>query len=116
MSTIRESFVARFGEDDAAAIEEAAEGHLGGIHDDDDRGDDPFKYLFLGAIGYECVGRFSTHHGIAASPEEMQAWALESGDLGSFRGDPPDFLAMLAGAYEGWIKPSPAPLAIAPST
>ncbi len=111
--TTRGSFVKRFGEEDARRIEEAAEGHLsdmlGGAHFGDDRGGDEFKYLFLAAIGYECIGRFREDHGIQASEVDMRDWALTEGDLGSFDGDHPDYLAMVVGAYVDWIVP-PLPL------
>lgn len=104
-STVRDSFVARFGEDDALRIEEAAEGHLAetSIHADDDRGGDPFQYLFLAAIGSECVSRFREHHGIKASEEDMREWALAEGRLGSATCDVPDYLALIGGAYDGWV-------------
>lgn len=104
----RDSFVARFGEADAARIEAAAEGHLSwgghGAHANDDRGDDPFRYWFLAAIAWECVSRYRKDHGIEATTEDMRDWALTEGDLGSFNGTPPDYLALFVGAYDGWIK------------
>lgn len=104
----RDSFVARFGEDDAARIEAAAESHLteweSGIHDDDDRGEDPFQYLFLTAIAWECVSRYREPHGIVATTEAMRDWALTEGNLGAFTGTPPDYLALFCGAYTDWIK------------
>lgn len=108
--TIRQSFVDQFGEDDAQKIEAAANVHLGvdvpGVHDGDDRGTSEFRYLFLGAIGWECVSRFREDHGIEATTEDMRKWALEHGQLGEHEGTPPDYLALLAGAYQGWLQVS----------
>src|SRR5690349_18531574 len=109
--TARESFVARFGEADAVAIETASQAHMSGafsMHGDDNLGSEPFKYHFLNAIGYECVGRYRESHGIAASAEDMQRWALDEGDLGSHDGDVPDYLALICGTYTDWIKPTAA--------
>lgn len=108
--TIRQSFVAQFGEDDAQKIEAAANVHLsvdlGGVHDDDDRGSSEFRYLFLTAIGHDCVTRFREDHGIEATTEDMREWALEHGRLGEHEGSPPDYLALLAGAYQSWLPVS----------
>lgn len=107
--SVRASFVARFGEADAKAVESAAWGHTQvdghGIHDNDNHGSDPFKYAFLTAIGWECVGRFREDHGITAATEDMRDWALTEGDLGSHDGDVPDYLAAICGAYEPWLTP-----------
>lgn len=88
--TARETFVARFSEGDAQAVEKAASTHLAmdtfGAHAHDDRGSDEFRYLFLVAIGFDCVTRYREEHGIAATEEDL-----------------PDYLALLAGAYEGWV-------------
>lgn len=107
MTSVRDSFVARFGESDAAAVEAAGLGHMDdGMHGADNHGSDPFKYAFLAAIGWECVGRFSVEHGIKASTEDMKVWALAEGDLGSHDGDVPDYLALMCGAYDEWLHKS----------
>ena len=99
--SIRAAFVARFGEDDAARIEAAADKHKNGIHDNP--GSDPFKWALCIAIGHECMTRFVGYHKIVADPDVLQAWVYESADLASHDGDV-DYLALLSGAYEGWIK------------
>lgn len=107
--SVRASFVARFGEADAVAIEAAAEQHLSNafdIHAGDQRGADPFKYALLTAIGYECVTRFRRNHGIVAEAADIQAWAIAEADLGSHDGDIPDYISAIAGVYGDWIKPS----------
>ena len=109
----RDSFSARFGEDQAAAIEVAAKSHhadqsaFGGIHDNDNLGSDEFRYWFLLAIAYECVTRYREHHGITADVDAMKEWARGEGQLGHHDGDVPDYLAMLVGAYEDWIHVDP---------
>ncbi len=105
----RDSFVARFGEENAAAVESAARGHwdgdVGGVHHDDDFGSEPFRYWFLLAIGFECVTRFREDHGIQAAVEDMQDWAKFDGNLAAHDGAIPDYLAMMIGAYNDWISP-----------
>lgn len=109
--SIRESFVATFGEDNALRVEEAAIGHLGegpfphlDPHADDKWGQDPFKYLFLLCIGRDCFTRWRSWHKIEAEYEDILAWALEHADIHEYRGDIPDFLALMAGAYNPWIN------------
>lgn len=113
MTTARETFVARFGEDQAVAVEAAARTHFGdqstfgGIHDSDSFGSDEFRYWFLLAIGYECVTRFREHHGITADVDAMKEWARGEGQLGHHDGDPPDYLALMVGVYQDWIYVDP---------
>lgn len=108
MSTdvIRDSFVARFGEDQAAAVEAAADRHVGNddAHENDDRGANPFQWSLLAAIGYECIGRYVESHGITADPDDIKAWALAEGDLANYSGDIPDYLALRAGTYSDWVN------------
>lgn len=109
----RDTFVARFGEEQAQAIEAAARQHFdsdggfGGTHADDNFGSQPFRYWFLKAIGYECVTRddFRAEHGITADVVAMQCWAQSpfEGNLVEHDGDVPDYLAVMAGAYRDWI-------------
>lgn len=114
---IRGAFVARFGEDQAAKIEEAAQAHyaesettlaveLPGLrspHGVDNFGSSPFRYWFLLAIGHECVTRFAGEHGITVPESDLREWALGDGQLGDHDGDIPDFIAILAGRYVGWV-------------
>jgi len=111
----RRSFVARFGEADAKAIEDAAQAHyahgealgfdfgLPGPHSTDDFGSSPFRYWFLLAIGHQCVSRFRDYHGIAATEADLRAWALAEGELAEHDGAVPDYIALVAGLYEGWL-------------
>jgi hypothetical protein len=109
--TIRTSFVERFGEENAVRVEEAALMHLGegpaphlDVHADDKWGPDPFAYLFLVCIGRDCFTRWRTWHNMGFEYEEVLAWALENANLHAYEGDLPDYLAMMAGAYNPWIN------------
>jgi hypothetical protein len=99
--SVREAFVQRFGEANAAAIETAAEMHDNEVHND--RGSDPFKWALCIAIGYECVGRYRDDHGITVDPNELKPWVYEHADLANHDGDF-DFLAAAVGEYEGWFQ------------
>lgn len=109
--SIRESFVSHFGEDNAVRVEEAALMHMAegpaphlDPHADDSWGSDHFKYLFLVCIGRDCFTRWRAWHTMDMSYEEVLAWALEFAELHAFDGDIPDFLALMAGAYNPWIN------------
>ncbi len=105
--SIRESFVARFGEDNATHVEEAAISHMAvpyTIHKDDKWGSDPFKYLFLVCISHDCFTKWRGYHQIDASYEDILDWALKDGDLKHYEGDIPDYIALLIGAYNPWIN------------
>jgi len=109
--SIRDSFVEHFGEDNAVRVEEAALMHMSegpfphlDPHADDKWGSDHFKYLFLVCIARDCFTRWRAWHTMDMSYEDVLAWALEHGDLHDFDGDVPDFLALMAGAYNPWIN------------
>jgi hypothetical protein len=109
--TIRTSFVEHFGEENAVRVEEAALAHLAegpfphlDVHADDKWGPDPFGYLFLVCIGRDCFTRWRKWHKMTPEYEEILAWALEHANLHEFEGDLPDYMAMLAGAYNPWIN------------
>ena len=101
--SIRPLFVNLFGEDQAFAIEKAAEEHDNEVHTK--RGSDPFKWALLICIGYQCieVERFRKGHGIKASYMELKEWIREVADLGSHNGDC-DYLALASGKYNQYIK------------
>jgi hypothetical protein len=115
---IRRAFVARFGEDDAKRIEDAAQGHyvddqamlhalapdLPTPHGRDGFGSNPFQYWFLLAIGRGCLTKFRTDHGITATEDELRQWALAEGNLAEYDGDIPDYIAVIAGLYGGWVN------------
>lgn len=101
--SIRASFVRKFGEDQASAIECAASGHANGINSAN-RGDDEFKWAILICIGYQCfeVDRYRDHHGITASCADIEAWIKRSGKLASHNGDS-DYLALFTGCYNKFM-------------
>ena len=101
--SVRESFVERFGEEQASLIEGAVESHSNMIPWPQDKGSDPFKWVVLRAIGFECVTQYKEAHGITVDEGELRDWCLNEGNLSSHDGDF-DFLAAFAGIYEGWVK------------
>lgn len=107
--TVRNSFVDHFGEEQASKVEESALMHLSHVsegHKHDKWGDDPFQYHLLTCIAFDCFTRDKNrkYHGITVPLEELKAWALEYGDLYLYRGDIPDYLALMVGAYHPWIN------------
>ena len=100
--SIRDSFVTRFGTEQADNIEMAAIDHMNGIHDNP--GSDPFKWALLICIGYQCISReeFRNYHRITVPLEEVKMWALEEGQLNTHDGDY-DVLGLFAGAYDEWV-------------
>ena len=101
-ASVRASFVARFSEDQAAAIERAAQEHMNGVHDN--KGSDPFKWAFLVAIGYECISKdsYRAYHSITAPLAAMKEWARTEAHLASHDGDC-DYLAAFVGAYSEYL-------------
>jgi len=103
--TTREDFVARWGEDAALALEAAAEEHANGINDGD-RGSDPFKWVLIIVIGYQCaeIPMYRSHHGITTPAwDELHEWMVEEADLGTHEGDV-DYLSLAAGKYEPYAR------------
>lgn len=96
--SIRASFVEMFGEDQAVAIECAAEGHKNGIHDNP--GSDPFRWAIVICIGHECMknAEYREHHGITAPWSALKAWIKASANLVEHDGDC-DYLSLMAGTY-----------------
>jgi len=98
---LRESFVERFGESDAAAIEAAANQHKNGIHDR--VGSDPFRWALLICIGFECMTRFAKEHGITTPFEKIDAWMMEhTADFAAHDGDT-DFITLFVGGYNKYV-------------
>jgi hypothetical protein len=103
MSSVRESFVEHFGEDQARAIEAACAEHKAeSIHSKDDEGNDPFKYAVLMCIGYGCI-KYGKSHGITVSPADFKSWCLEHGDLASYKGPIPDYISFFGGVYNEYL-------------
>lgn len=99
---IRGKFVERFGEDDAKAIEAAAEQHSNGSNSER-KGSDAFRWALLIAIGWECISRFRGDHGIKLDTEELREWCKDHADFGSHNGDC-DYLSLMSGEYENWMR------------
>lgn len=107
--SLRDQFVAEFGEPAAVALEKACDGHMaeaGSLHANDDRGSEPFRYVLLACIGYQClvIERFRQHHDIRPSKESLQSWIVENAKLEEHVGDLPDYLAMVVGAFNPWLS------------
>lgn len=106
--SVEGSFVKAFGKQQAEALKDAAAGHQNGIHDK--KGSDPFKWVCLIAIGYQCVelDRYRESHGITISFKKFQKWCIEHGDLGTHDGDC-DYLTLITGRYSDFIKKEKKP-------
>lgn len=101
--TCRTSFVEHFGEDQALSLEAAANEHENGLHPD--KGSDPFQWVLMLVISYECASRetFAKHHGITAPWCEVDAWIKAQANMASYDGDV-DMIAALTGAYTPYVK------------
>lgn len=107
--TVRHSFVEHFGEEQAVKVEESALTHMRDVsesHKNDKWGDDPFQYHLLTCIAFDCFTKPMNreYHGITVPLDELKAWVLEYGDLYSYAGDIPDYLALMVGQYNTWIN------------
>ncbi len=79
---IRDSYVAKFGEQEATAIEAAANQHA-------DRGDtihtykegDRFKWALCVTSDFGCYEDYRKEHGIEAPADQIKKFALEECDL-----------------------------------
>ena len=102
--TRREAFVNLFGEDEAKALEGAAEHHKNGVHDR--TGTDPFRWAICICIGYECFTKesYADYHGIKHG-KAIKNWLLQSEQrewMAAHDGDV-DFLACFSGAYDPYM-------------
>jgi hypothetical protein len=106
--SLREKFVARFGEDNAAAVEAAGRGHAEELIRPDgiDQGSDPFRTWVVFCIGFECLTKYRVDHGITADSEDLRRFVREEADLRHHDGDF-DALGLLVGAYEDWMESGP---------
>jgi hypothetical protein len=99
----REKFVEQFGAEQAVKLEVAAESHSNGVNSGR-RGSDPFKWVLLICIGYDCAKKqgFREYHGITIPWEELKQWIKDRADLGSHDGDS-DYLSLFAGTYNEFM-------------
>lgn len=97
------SFVKYFGEDQAKAVEAAAEEHANGPNNTK-RGSDPFRWAITIAIGYQCMEKdgYRKHHGITPKWDKLKAWIKRYGNLAEHDGDM-DYLALLTGVYNEYV-------------
>ena len=98
---MRTEFVERFGESDATAIEQAAESHKNGIHDEP--GSDYFRWAILIALGFQCmeVEGYREGHGIQTPWSDLREW-LHTESVKAWLRDHDgqfDYLAAFGGAY-----------------
>lgn len=94
MSTLRESYVEHFGEEQAVALEEAAQSHANGVNSTN-LGDDPFRWAFLIAWGYQCF----KYHGIGVTEEQARIWASFHAELIKEHNGDVDYLSAFTGRY-----------------
>ena len=103
MNSVRQSYVEHFGEEQASAIERAAEEHKNQVSGTE-RGSDQFKWAILMAIGFECPTRkeFREYHGITVPVAEFKAWCKEHGQLDTHEGCP-DYISLFCGTYNEYM-------------
>lgn len=101
--SVRDSFVARFGEDEAQRFEAAANQHGNGLNYAR-KGSDPFKWVVAIVIGYQCaeVEGYRGIHGITSSWDEVKDWIKTDANLASHDGDV-DYLSVFAGVYNEYV-------------
>ena len=104
---IRDSFVERFGEEQAQCLELAADQHRFDSGVDPDVGGNVFQWCLTVVIGFECITRgvFRGPHGITIDPEEFAAWCRYHADLRNFTGGG-DVLAESCGSLERYMAPA----------
>lgn len=112
--SVRESFVQRFGEEQAARIEAAAHEHMNGPNSEN-KGSDAFRWAIAIVIGYQCaeVARYRESHEITAPWSGIQQWIKEHGDLVNHDGDV-CYLTLLAGGYNQYMPTAPESAEVTP--
>lgn len=96
--SLRDRFVALFGEANALAIETAAQSHANATNSEN-KGSDEFRWALLITIGHECISKYAEYHGITAPWEKVKPWLLaEADELNAHEGDV-DYLCLLVGGY-----------------
>lgn len=100
--TTREKFVARFGEEQAVALERAAEEHKNGVHDNP--GSDHFRWVICICIGFQCaeVDSYRKCHDITVNWEELKQWIKEEANLAKHDGDV-CFISLALGKYNEFM-------------
>ncbi len=95
---IRNSFIERFGEEQAKRIEMAAKSHKDGLGVVEDMSNSPFRWCLSVAVGFACTTRFREVHGITIDPEEFAAWCRYHAELETYMGG--DVLGFILGSFE----------------
>ena len=101
--SVRESFANKFGEEQALAVEAAAEEHRNGLNDRN-KGSDPFKWVISIALGYQCMelDGYREYHNITANWDEIKTWIKEECHLETHDGDC-DLLGAFCGCYDEFL-------------
>lgn len=97
MTDFRDDFVKYFGEENALAIEAAADEHKNGIHDRE--GSDRFRWAILICVGSECISRHHEYHSITCAWEDVRDWLKTNKKYLMEHDGDVDFLALFAGVY-----------------
>lgn len=98
--TLREKFVDEFGENNALVMEQAANDHKNGVHDNP--GSDTFRWAICICIGHECFTRFADYHGFDLDAKKLKQWIKDTAHLEEHDGDV-DYLAVFSGAYDEFM-------------
>ena len=103
-SPTRNSYVQKFGEEEALAIEEAAIRHVN-EYNSANKGSDLFRWAICIVIGYQCaeIEAYREEHRIKAPWGEIRQWIKREGDLANHDGDL-DYLALCAGVYDEYVE------------
>lgn len=100
--TLRESFVEKFGEEDAKRAEAAAMDHKSFRNFDEAKGygSNKFRWCVLMVISFECAGEYRDHHGFeVVSEDTLKTWMVEHVEEFNAHDGDIDFLALMCGAY-----------------
>ncbi|MHA2345059.1 MAG: hypothetical protein ACXADW_24725 [Candidatus Hodarchaeales archaeon] len=102
--SLRVKFEERFGKYEANALDSAANEHYvkGGTISGENKGSDPFKWVILTVIDFQCVEKeeYRKYHGISLPYEDFMQFCIDykkelnehDGDLG--------WLGLVAGVYD----------------
>jgi hypothetical protein len=103
-TSIYTDFCKVFGFSEADKLIAAALYHSNGVNNQN-LGTDPFKWVLLINVGYQCVevNRYRKWHAIKIKWKKFKQWLIDHGkEIGEHDGDM-DFLAMMAGAYNFFL-------------
>jgi len=105
-SRVRKSFIERFGEDQAFAIEKAALDHFtnGATSCAPQNASDVFQWALLVVIDLQCISepKSAAYHGITIQQSDFLAWCREHGKLAEYKGEIPP-ISLLLGCFDEYI-------------